>query len=336
MSLKHALFLLPAAFTFGCAADLAPTNGTGGGAGTGGGTGPGGGGVAPVCEQSQPITVTRPDPPDLLLVMDRSGSMGDPIVEGSGGPSKLNVMRDALKTVVAAKEDTVLFGLAPFPALGGGGCSPGTINADPDVNNAANISGRLDGVNAGGGTPVASTMKQVETYFAMRPVNPAGRYVLLATDGEPTCLNNSGRTSDVDNATAAIKAVADAGVKVYILGFGNGVNGATQQGFATAGGTSTPYSANSPEELRAALDAITGAVQVPPCTMSLQGSVANPDLLRVEFDAQEVPRDPAQQVGWDYDAAGNSITFYGTSCDTLQSGDIQNVAVDYGCGGTIL
>jgi hypothetical protein len=49
-----------------------------------------------------------------------------------------------------------------------------------------------------------------------------------------------------------------------------------------------------------------------------------------------VPRDPNHTSGWDYDALTNSITFYGATCDQLQSGTVSSVRVDWGCAGPVV
>jgi hypothetical protein len=46
-------------------------------------------------------------------------------------------------------------------------------------------------------------------------------------------------------------------------------------------------------------------------------------------DPTPIPSDPAQ--GWQYDPATNQITFYGSSCQALQSGSVSDVDVVYGC-----
>src|SRR5450432_875478 len=97
-------------------------NGDGGGGG-GGGDGPGMTYMdAPVDEQcgaqQQNIgVVSLGDPPDLLVVLDRSGSMIDPPVTFPPVfTSKWNLMRDALVSVTTMKDQNIKFGMLEFPS----------------------------------------------------------------------------------------------------------------------------------------------------------------------------------------------------------------------------
>src|SRR5689334_21958800 len=55
------------------------------------------------------------DPPDMLVVLDRSGSMTEPTGIAFPPPTKWTDMRNALKTTVMAKQSQIKFGLLEFP-----------------------------------------------------------------------------------------------------------------------------------------------------------------------------------------------------------------------------
>lgn len=67
--------------------------------------------------QSEDIgLVNLGDPPDLLIVLDRSGSMASPIPTFPPNfTPKWNIMRDALKALVMATENNLRYGLMEFP-----------------------------------------------------------------------------------------------------------------------------------------------------------------------------------------------------------------------------
>ena len=286
---------------------------------------------APSCAEVRPIEVQEALPPDLLLVVDKSGSMGDNV----GGAQKWGTMRSALGTTLSENSNTVNFGLMLYPT--DDVCGAGSISTPVSGSSGGSINAALGSVSPEGGTPTHTSLQNALSYYQGTAVNPNGRFVLLATDGEPNCQNaNDPTIPTVTESVAAITALKNAGIPTYVLGFGGGVNGATLQAMAQAGGQSQFYSASSPTELAAALDAITGDVALPDCSFSL-GEVPNdPSRLRLYFDDLEVGRSSLHTDGWDYDSANNTLTIYGASCDQLQGGAVGELRVDYGCEGATI
>ncbi len=288
---------------------------------------------AEICDQTTPIEITGVPPPDLLLVVDKSGSMSETL---GTGDVKWWVMRDALTSIVSDYEGGINFGLLLFPF--GSECTAGIVSSQIGAP-ASDISLTLNLTIPAGGTPTHTTLQGALQYYNGIDVNPQGRYVLLATDGQPNCRDmNDPNVPTVTETIAAINALRSANIPTYVLGFGDAVNNdpTTLQSMAEAGGTGNYYACNSPAELQAALDAIAGSLEVPPCTFDLAVVPEDPDKIAVFFDGEPVPRDPGHQNGWDYDAVSNQITIYGAACDELQSGSVTEVTVDYGCGGPVV
>lgn len=96
-----------------------------------------------------------------------------------------------------------------------------------------------------------------------------------------------------------------------------------------AGGTDTPYFADQPADLEAALAAIAAAVSS--CTFQLDEVPPSPDEIYIFFDGDPagVPMDPVN--GWTYDPATNTITFHGTACQAIQDGTVVGIDIVYGC-----
>jgi len=316
-----------------CSSQITSGDPNGGGGNGGGGDEFGGAdaGDAPGCDEVRPIAVQEAQPPDLLLVVDKSGSMGDNI----GGANKWNTMRSALGTTLDDNANTVHFGLMLYPA--NDVCAAGSVNTAVTASSGAAINSALNQVSPEGGTPTHTSLQNALSYYQGAAVNPNGRFVLLATDGEPNCQNTNDPTiPTVTESVAAITALKNAGIPTYVLGFGGGVNGATLQAMAQAGGQNQYYSASSPTELAAALDAITGDVALPDCSFTLGEVPSDPTRLRLYFDDVEVGRSSLHSDGWDYDGSNNTLTIYGGSCDTLQGGNVGAVRVDYGCEGATI
>lgn len=300
-----------------------------GGNGDGADGGAGGGGVSDECQQVEPIQMPTGDPADLFLVVDKSGSMEDPLETGQ---DKWPVMRDALNTVVQQYENGIRFGLMLYPV--GDSCAAGDVDAQLAMQNAGPISGQLGGTYPEGGTPTHTTLAAARSYYA-GVTSPGARYVLLATDGEPNCGDpNDDEAPTVTESIAAIEALAGDSINTFVLGFGGNVNNypATLQAMAAAGGTGDYFAANSPEELAAALGAIAGEVGLPSCSFRLDRDADGNDLI-VYQDDELVGQDPAHQDGWDYDPGTNTVTFYGPSCDAILGGQTDNVKIQFGgCG----
>jgi hypothetical protein len=311
-----------------------------GGDDTSGDAGPGGPGPnefidAPICDQTTPIPVTTVSKtPDVMLVVDKSGSMGDPLQTGG---QKWSVMRNALNQVVSAKQDEINFGLLLFPADDQCGVNP--VQVGIAGMNATMITNQLAPVSPVGATPTYMALGMAQNYYATFPVNPDGRYVLLATDGLPNCAGNGANPNGatVSESIDAIEALAAAGIKTFVIGFGDiNADPTTLQAMAVAGMTDNYYPANSPADLQAALDAISGTVTSASCSFALDTVPPDPSKLSVTLDGAVIPRDPSHATGWDYDPATNTITFYGSTCDEIASGTGSVVGVDYGCGGPII
>ncbi|MET0793018.1 MAG: hypothetical protein ABW061_15965 [Polyangiaceae bacterium] len=143
-------------------------------------------------EQIQAIT----NPPNLYFVIDRSGSMTDPL-PGSAY-SKYENARIAISVMLRAVGHRVRYGAGVYPALlNQDGCAPGiqvfpTSAGDPPSYAAKGENGpvlsdlltRLGNLPPSGGTPTAATLREFEPTIE----GLEGRtYVILMTDGAPNC-----------------------------------------------------------------------------------------------------------------------------------------------------
>lgn len=282
------------------------------------------------------------DPPDVLIVLDRSGSMmmapGFPPL----GESKWSIMKNALKNLTASRDPNIRWGLTVFPTDEDCGVDPGARVEIADIN-APDIALYLDSTSPGGNTPAHLALQEALAYYQTIPVNPEGRYVLFATDGIPNCGGNPPNV-DIETNAETVQAVTDlanAGIPTYVLGFGDilGLDPGVLNDSALAGGVPRPggpphfYHADNATELQTVLDTIAGGVIVPSCTFELQDLPPVPDDVTVYFDGQPIPRSTQHTNGWDYYPDANHITLFGTYCDQLEGGNIGSVTFHYGCPG---
>ncbi len=282
------------------------------------------------------------DPPDLLVVLDRSGSMTSaPPVFPPVFDTKWNIMKNALIQITTQKDQNIKFGLLEFPS--DENCA---ADANPEVQIALGahtpFTSYFTGRSPGGNTPAHIARSSALSYDQTIPTNPAGRYVLFATDGLPNC---QGGDPEAASDAATVQAVTDlynAGIPTYVLGFGTfglptGVlNQAAIAGGKAKSGTTKFYEANNANDLAMALQAIAGGIIVPSCSFQLASVPPDPMNVTVTINGMTVPRSLSHTNGWDYYPDAMTITFFGSYCSQIMMGSTTDVAFVYGCPGPIL
>jgi hypothetical protein len=294
----------------------------------------------------------NPTTPDVLIVLDRSGSMDR---EGRWTPSV-----SAVRTITNDLQAQINFGLAMFPqppangsANGGqiditmclsamdpqtclddlidavgGTCTPGSIIVPVGPNTAPMIASTLDMTNSAGGTPTGETLENLVTTYATSELDPDAlprpKFVLLVTDGQPTCPNGGGENTtqpDIDRSNAAIDALLKKGVRTYVIGYnttgpGNEMLAAVLDGFAQRGGTGDMMHRPVEDEasLKAAFQQIAGAVVN--CTFVLDKPPMRADYVLVKIDGTQVNLDDPN--GWHL-VGDRTVELVGSTCDTLKS-----------------
>jgi hypothetical protein len=290
-------------------------------------------------------------PPDILIVLDKSGSMADtPDGKSNGGAnSKWSQVTAAISQVVTSTSSSVNWGLKFFASPNKDAC---TVAAGADVpiapNNAAAVNSAIQGQSPGSSTPTRVAENEGAKYLAsLTDNNP--RYLLLATDGLPNCPpgcsgNNCTTTPNKSENAAAAQAVTDAanmGFKTFVVGIatsGDATANATLSTMATNGGVpraATPpyYPVSSTNDLVTALQAIVGVAAT--CKFDLgappNGSTST-SFIDVFGDGVKIPQDPTHASGWDYtDASKTAIQVYGPTCDAIVAGTIKDVTVTFRC-----
>ena len=311
------------------------SDGSGGSGGTGGGN-TGGSGGSNNCGVMN-FMLTKGGTPDLLVVLDRSGSMMESATGGLGGtgPSKWSSMTAALNQVVG-QVSTVDWGLLFFSPVTSSSADDCSVPSTPDVacgaNTASKITTAIGATKPGGGTPTPEALKAALQYFTGNS-DGHSHYILLATDGLPSCSSDT----DPQDAEAAVTAAATAGVKTIVVGIGNDPEGdATLTTMAnnggmpnTAAGQKPYYQVNTTTDLVTVLNKVAG--QVVSCGYPLSMAPANPDFVEIDGNGAKIPHDKTHMNGWDYGPNDLSINFYGPACDALQKGVTTTVSAVFGC-----
>lgn len=276
--------------------------------------------------------------PNMLIVLDRTDSMGDDI----DGSSRWNVAKEAIGAMVDSFGTEIRFGLNTFSSCTGDECSPGSIVVPIGNNNAGPIksflANKLDESSSNGkgmsgnnvkylcdsGMPETSTGITLTSLVGEQTLQDPARTnaVLLVTDGEDAC----GPPNAQEGAATLYNQPKP--TRTYVIGFSDDVNGDTLNEVATAGGTSAYYPANSLDELKAAFELI--AASAASCDYLLD--VAPEDLAEMFVffnDLEEI--DPDAVNGWTYDANTMTLRFVGAACQQLQSGTVSDIDVVFGC-----
>lgn len=288
-------------------------------------------------------------PPDLLIILDKSGSMADDEMDNPCGRnaamcvSKWTDMTTGLDMVVGQTDTTIRWGLKYFSTDNGCGVAAGAaVPIGPGSSMA--ITRSIMGTRPGGSTPTAAAVTSGATYL-MGLTDPNPKYILLATDGEPNCGAGAAKTSDDDaaGAEAAVSMAAMAGIPVFVVGVGNVATAVTTlDQLAVNGGrpqATEPkyYPAASTADLVSVLTKIGG--QITSCTFSLGKAPPDPTNIAVNaINAAGMSTRLMQSMtnGWEYGAGMTSIELFGAACDNVKSKATANVQAVFGCPGMII
>ena len=294
---------------------------------------------APACGQ-QTFKLEKV-PPEILLVLDRSSSMNRmPVGAPVGGMATLwSDALGAVDEVVKSTQTGVHWGLKMFPVPTGCMVADGTdvviaANNYDMVLGKARTTGTNNTVTGMGGTPTDTAMAKATSYLMGLPSkNP--KYIVLATDGQPTCAAgaSAGLAQAGPAAIAAITAAAAAGFKTYVVGIAIEGSVTTLNEMATAGGVPRTdpmnkfYPVANRADLTAALNVITG--QVSNCIFPLTMPPPDKDSVKVTVDNERVP--PGAMDGWSYTSMQNTaIQLNGTWCERVKT-KTADVAIVFGC-----
>jgi hypothetical protein len=334
-----------------------------------GGNGGGGGDVGPETDAGMPICglfqfQPTPKAADIMMVLDRSGSMTDaPEGAPSGSPSKWTIVTPALMSVVTATQGSISWGLKTFPEATTDSLTDcaGGITSVIDVQVAPMDGMTMNNVIAattanGSGTPTADAITAAATYLGkLTDNNP--KYLLLATDGEPDCVGTtkeSGTNNPAD--TAAVTAVGKAlmaGFPTFVVGIVTSKDSATTElnNLATAGGEAlnagNPLSnsfyetdlASNSTAITQALQSITGQISTCLFPLSSPPPVENDGTkvgVYLGASMTRIPYDATMTKGWAYtDTNDTAIQVYGSWCDMIQAAGAGAVQIIYGCANIL-
>ncbi len=302
-------------------------NGNGGGSGSGSGTGTEPQGCG---KQTFPIQASKQSP-NIMMVVDESGSMKDPIAGST--MSKWSALVGAVNQLLGQYSGSAQWGLSIFPHTPANACSPGQIDVAVAPNTTMTILSKLNAMTdatIGGNTPTNQTLQGMLGSAAGLADATKANYVLLMTDGLPNC----GGTDQAVASTIGQLYAQTTSVRTFVVGIGSDTNSnpAALNSWAQAGhtartGATEYYQVNTVNDLQAAFQDIVNGVAS--CTYQLSMKPSDPSLVVAYIGGVAVPSDAAN--GTSYDPGTNSLVFHGTSCDQIKSGAATSLDIIYGC-----
>jgi hypothetical protein len=294
--------------------------------------------------------------PNLMLVLDKSGSMTSQTWEQDGETvTRWNSLHGVVSDLLDSSEGDMNLGAALFPAVGAdhNDADLACIVSDgPEVevgpNNGSNILAAMPGASEAtrGATPATAGI--LNGLAHLESVEDGGSSaMILVTDGAANCKAGADDyIGEYDDALAP--AVQDAyeraGIPTYVVGidmkdWDNAVNvdpRASLNDVAEAGGVPRQgddafYDVQSQDDLALALQKITSKVA---CTVSLETAAPGPAYTEVSIDGETIDYvDNCEDGdGWTFTSDAypyNTVELCGSACDALQ--DSGTVAFDYTC-----
>mgnify|MGYP001053845348 CR=1 FL=1 len=286
----------------------------------------------PICDE---VELDASPVSNLLLVVDKSDSMNNPTAGSDPDRTKMDDLRDAVHVLLDEFSGKIRFGWMAFPYQDD--CDPGVVSVEVGNESAEAIGRLVDASIAWGGTPTGGSLQNARAYQGLHDTERSN-FVLLVTDGMPTCPEGQGMYENDDDNALALQAVVDLyadGIGTFVVGLGEDINSSNPQllsdmaesgGYPRAGSVKY-HQANSLAELKEAFSEIARAVF--DCSLALDVVPEKPEWIWVYFDGQPVSRD--RQDGFDYDPQQNTIDFFGQSCDRLANGEVGRIDVKMGC-----
>ncbi len=268
------------------------------------------------------LFATQPIAPNIMLVLDKSGSMFSP-------RTKWTDAKDAINEITSQFSKNTQFGLTMFPT-DGIECQVTTTQVLPAVDSSASISDAMDLTGPAGKTPLYQAVKHVRDNSYLTDDKRDNAMVIVA-DGDHTCTEGplGGPASGViDIAGQMLRA--NPPVRTYTIGYHFEDGFSFLQDVARAGGTQTVYEADNTAGLISALQSIVS--NVVSCTYEVSGNLptgTDSAGLIVYVDDNETVEDPAN--GYTYNEATNLLTFHGQSCDNFRNGLASEVTILAGC-----
>jgi hypothetical protein len=276
------------------------------------------------------------DVPQVIVALDRSFSM----FQHRAGKTWWVWVKQALLTYMQSNEGAIEFGYEEFPGRSTcdptAGCCAGRVLVPPYLNSHWQIEHewRCDGMacfETAIESPSGDALGRIRSHYDGQRDPANHRFVLLITDGDPSCSANPKECTDAGHE--ASQMFSTNGVKTIVLPIGDearastcldavAVMGQTRQ----AGDTSFP-AVSDPDQLDAELAKAMAPVEERACRFVIRDNLKDPEKLVVTVNFKPLDRDPMHKEGWDLDAGGSEIQLFGSVCKKLKCAQLESRAI---------
>ncbi len=277
---------------------------------------------------------TVPVVPNVVLIVDQSGSMKDPFdTLNTIQRSRWEALRDYLLAddgLLKTYQSNVNFGLALFSGTGPNGeVCPYVTQVPYTLNNFDAISSAYTPAQPLNNTPTGDSIDAVVNSLAPS-TNPT--VFILATDGEPDTCEQPWPQEGQKEAVDAVVRAYSLGITTYVVAVAkedelsqSHVNDMANAGQGVSSGAES-FRITDNSELKAALEQIvSGEIS---CTVPLEGTVTTIDTCsgQVLLDGVDLPCETDNG----YFLNGNSIELRGEACKKLKLGGV--LSASFPCG----
>lgn len=274
-----------------------------------------------------PIAYTL-EAPEVIVALDRSFSM---FVGRLGATSRILAVHSALRAAITTHQRAIQFGYEEFPVKceAGAGCCASPVLVPPRFSAWNAIENRMrceSGAcfETSHDSPVGEALGRCRSFFTFASDTGRPRYVLLVTDGDPTCAFER---DPCERAVGEASRLASNGIKTAVVAIGEDARtSACLERLAVAGqlgrpGTPSYHWAGDEAQLRQALLEILGGIAPRVCRLSLREPPPNPSRMVLTLDHVLVPADPTQTNGWSFDPPNQAmhVSIHGPWCDRVRA-----------------
>lgn len=328
-----------------------PTVGAGAGGRPGGRGDAGSGDRAPdaKCQEYFESVPVRVHHPEVVISFDRSFSM----TRAYGASSRIQVARQALLAAVRSHEERLEIGYQEFPgrvSCEPVGCCASRVLVPPQLNGYAALEAQLRCDPADRGcfespmeSPSADAISRLRRFFDVDADPRAERFVLLVTDGAPSC--EVGACDKMVEETSRLWS--EQGVKTAVLTLGDEVKTSPCLDMVAAAGQMARQGmpsyhwAADEAQFKQQVQDVVSQMTTRLCRVTLRNVPPSTDRLSVTLNDVPVPRDPSGKDGWSFDPPRSlTLRLHGSWCEKLRAStaparDIKVLLACQQCGSTV-